>query len=248
MLELVGRDLSEAFEAGDLGVLAQAADGGGALLLAVAVEGLLLVAHAEEGRLEDVEVLLLDQVGEELKEEGDQQQADVHAVHVGIGGDDDAVVAQSVQAVLDVERGLQQVELLVLVDDLLGQAEAVERLTAEAEDGLQVRVAALGDRSAGRVALGDEEAALGLVLALGVVEVDAAVTQLAVVQVDLLGALAGQLGHAGDGLALLLRLLNLAQQGVGRVGRLVEVVVYFFLHEVAHELGHGDVTFGAHVA
>ena len=126
-------------------------------------------------------MLLLDQVGEELKEEGDQQQADVHAVHVGIGGDDDAVVAQSVEAVLDVERGLQQVELLVFVDDLLGQAEAVERLAAEAEDGLQVRVAALSDRSAGRVALGDEEAALGLVLALGVVEVNAAVAQLAVV-------------------------------------------------------------------
>ena len=36
-----------------------------------------------------------DQFGEELEEEGEQQQADVHAVDVGIGGDDDLVVAQA---------------------------------------------------------------------------------------------------------------------------------------------------------
>jgi hypothetical protein len=36
-----------------------------------------------------------DHLREELEEEGEQQQADVHAVHIGIGGDDDAVVAQA---------------------------------------------------------------------------------------------------------------------------------------------------------
>jgi hypothetical protein len=81
-------------------------------------------------------VVVLHQVGEELEEEGHQQQPDVHAVHIGIGGDDDAVVAQAVHAVLDVERGLDQVELLVLVHHLLGEAVAVERLALEAEHGL----------------------------------------------------------------------------------------------------------------
>jgi hypothetical protein len=102
VLELVGADLAQALEAGDLRALAQLGDGALALLVAVAVEGLLLVAHAEQRRLQDVEVVVLHQVGEELEEEGHQQQADVHAVHVGIGGDDDAVVAQAVHAVLDV--------------------------------------------------------------------------------------------------------------------------------------------------
>ncbi len=31
----------------------------------------------------------LDHVGEELREEGRERQADVHAVHIGVGGDDD---------------------------------------------------------------------------------------------------------------------------------------------------------------
>ena len=78
----------------------------------------LLVADAEERRLQDEEVAAADDVGEELEEERDQQQADVHAVHVGVGGDDDLVVAQFVEVVLDVQRVLEEVKLLVLVDDL----------------------------------------------------------------------------------------------------------------------------------
>jgi hypothetical protein len=56
----------------------------------------------------------------------------VHAVHVGVGGDDDLVVAQAVEAVLDVQRGLEEVKLLVLVDDLLGEAVGVERFALSA--------------------------------------------------------------------------------------------------------------------
>ena len=36
---------------------------------------------------------LLDEVGEELEEEGDHEEADVHTVDIGIGGDDDFIVA-----------------------------------------------------------------------------------------------------------------------------------------------------------
>ena len=45
-------------------------------------------------RLRDVDVAALDQLGHLAVEEGEQQRADVGAVHVGIGHDDDAVVAQ----------------------------------------------------------------------------------------------------------------------------------------------------------
>ncbi len=90
-----------------------------------------------------------DQVREELQKKGEQQQAYVHPVGIGIGCDDHLVVAQFVHALFDVERRLQQVELLVLIDNLLGESEAVERLATEAEDRLVVRVAALGDGTAG---------------------------------------------------------------------------------------------------
>jgi hypothetical protein len=45
-------------------------------------------------RLRDVDVAALHQLGHLAVEEGQQQGADVRAVHVGVGHDDDAVVAQ----------------------------------------------------------------------------------------------------------------------------------------------------------
>ena len=60
--------------------------------------GLLLVAHAEERRLQDEEVPPAISLGKILQEEGDQEEADVHPVHVGVGRDDDLAVAQPVEA------------------------------------------------------------------------------------------------------------------------------------------------------
>ena len=88
---------------------------------------------------------LADHLGEELQEEGHHQEADVHAVDIGIGGDDDLVVAQVIHVLLDVQRRLKEVELLVLVDHLLRQSVAVQRLAAQREDRLRTHVAALGD-------------------------------------------------------------------------------------------------------
>jgi hypothetical protein len=63
--------------------------------------------------------------------------------------------------------------------------------------------------SAGRVALGDEDADSFLAVVLGIVVVDAAVAQFAVVQTGFLGALACQLRDTGHGLTLTLTLLDL---------------------------------------
>ena len=223
---------------------------------------LLLIAHAEERRLQDVHVAFLDEVGEELQEEGDHQQAYVHAVHVGIGRHDDLVVAQSVQPVLDVERGLQEVELLIFIDNLFRQSEAVERLSAQREHGLRAHVAAFGDRAAGRVALGDKdggvEARVALVVFLfptlapglgrRVVEVNAAVAQLTVVQVGLLGTLAGQFRNAGNGLALRFAFLYLLADHFCHVEVLVEEVVHVFFDKVAHKLIHAHAREGEGIA
>ena len=55
---------------------------------------MLAVAHFVEGRLGNVDVAALYQVGHLAVEEGEQQGADVRAVYVRVGHDDDAVVAQ----------------------------------------------------------------------------------------------------------------------------------------------------------
>ena len=89
----------------------------------------------------------LDQVGEELEEESEHQQPDVHTVHIGIGSDDDFVVAELVESVFNIERRLQTVELFVLIHYLFGQSVAVKRFASQGEDGLGTYVAALGDGS-----------------------------------------------------------------------------------------------------
>ena len=102
----------------------------------------------------------LDQLGAELQEVGQQQQADVHAVNIGIGGDDDLVVTQAFNAVLDIECRLQHGKLRI-DDDLLGvEAVGVQRLTAQREDSLRLYVADLGDGAACTQTLSDEDAGL----------------------------------------------------------------------------------------
>ena len=102
----------------------------------------------------------LDQIGEELQEEREHQQTDVHTIHIGIGGDDDFVVPQFIESVLYVQSGLQTVELFVLVHHGFAQPVAVERFTAKGEDSLSAHVTALGDRTGCRETLGDEDTGL----------------------------------------------------------------------------------------
>ena len=67
-----------------------------ALERAVILQIALVVAAlgAIERRLRDEEMAAVDQFRHLAEEEGEQQRADVRAVHVGVGHDDDAVVAQ----------------------------------------------------------------------------------------------------------------------------------------------------------
>src|SRR3990170_8387244 len=70
-------------EAADIGVL---------LLIVVQPAGLLAMLDAVQRRLGDVEVAALYQLAHVAEEEGEVKGADVGAVHVGVGHNDDAVV------------------------------------------------------------------------------------------------------------------------------------------------------------
>ena len=156
MSKLLRRNLTKSFESGDFRVRTEVSDGLLALLIAVAVMrdeiALLLlrsqfgisichrllvldfgslVAHTEQWGLQHIYVTFLDKVGEELEEECDDKQSDVHAIDIGIRRHDHLVVTQSVQTILDVECRLEQVELLVLIHHLLGQAKAIQWFTTQ---------------------------------------------------------------------------------------------------------------------
>ena len=171
------------------------------------------------------------QLGVELEEEGEEEEADVHAVHIGIGGDDDVVVAEVLHAIVDVEGVVEEVELFVLIYLGLAYGDGVEGLASEAEDGLGLDVAALGDAAACGEALGDEDGALQTAGVVAVV-VDVAVAQLGVVEAGFLAALFGQFLDAGDALALLLVALDLVEEYLCGLGVDVEVVVEVALEDV----------------
>ena len=181
---------------------------------------------------------LLDQLREELQEEGDDQQADMHTVNIRIRGHNHLIISQRVESVLNIEGSLQQVELLVLIDHLLGKTERVQWFTAQGEHRLSVHITTLGDGSAGRVTLGDEDTALLLAVVLHITEVDTAVAQLPVMQVRLLGPLTSKLCNARHGLAFLLALAHLLQHHLSHIRMLMQVVIHLGLDEVTHIFVH----------
>ena len=236
-LELVGRNLAEAFETRDFGAAAHLLQRGFLFGRAVAIHVALLVAHAEEGSLQDIQVPGADHVGVEFQEEGEHQQADVHTVDIGIGRDDDIVITEAFRPIFDAQGRLEQGEFHVLfgVEVFLRGLGAVERLAHQAEHGLGVGVAALGDAAGGGVTLGDEQGALfGERVAVAVV--DAAVAQFLVVDRGFLEARLGLLADGGDGVALFFRILDLGQDDVGHVEVFVQVVVQVSGEEVQHRL------------
>ena len=133
------------------------------LELRLLLDVLLLAADldAVERRHRDVDVAALDELGHLAVEEGQDQRADVRAVHVGVRHDDHAVVAElrDVELVADAraDRGDHRLDLLVrehLVDPvLLG----VDDLAAQRQDRLVGAVARVLRRAAGRVALDEVE-------------------------------------------------------------------------------------------
>jgi hypothetical protein len=115
-------------------------------------------------RLGDVDVAALDQLGHLAVEEGEQQGADVGAVDVGVGHQDDAVVAQLLGLVVvladaGAERGDQGGDFLALQQLVEARLLDVEDLALERQDRLELAVAALLGRAAGGVALDEVELA-----------------------------------------------------------------------------------------
>ena len=131
--------------------------------IVVGVVLFLALGDAEERRLRDVDVAGLDQLGHLPVEERQQQRADVRAVDVGVGHDDDLVIARLVDLELFLDaaadRGDDRADFLVrqhLVDARLLD---VDDLAAQRQDRLEVALASLLGRAAGRVALDEIELA-----------------------------------------------------------------------------------------
>ena len=151
-----------------------------------------LPADAEQRRLQHENAAVVDELFEEPEKIRDHQVADVHAVHVRVGGEDDLLVTQALGVVLDVERLHEVIHLVVLVHDVALEVPDVERLALEDEHGLVVHVAAARDGAGGRLALADEHHRAAALFALRV-EVVLAILELRDAERDGLGAFAREL-------------------------------------------------------
>ena len=125
--------------------------------------------------------MLFDELRRQTVQHRQQQRADLEAVHVGIGAQDDLAPAQRV----DVERrnGLVRLRLYLhaaaehlneIGDDLTFENlvvirfQTVQNFTADRHHGLIVRVARLLDRTESGIALHDKNLTLGNILAAAV--------------------------------------------------------------------------------
>ena len=97
---------------------------------------LLRIAHAEKRRFEDVHEPFVHDRLEKAQEKSQEQVADVQAVDIRVGRQDDLAVTQPLGRILDIEAAHQVVQLLVLVHHVALQIADVQRLAAHREDRL----------------------------------------------------------------------------------------------------------------
>ena len=139
-----------------------------ALVLDVLLEAALL--DLVERRLGDVDVVALDQLRHVAEEEGQQQGADVRAVDVGVGHEDDLAVAdlggiEVVFADAAAERGDHGADFFVAQHLVVAGLFDVEDLALERQDGLEAAIAALLGGAACAFTLDEVEfAAVGIAL------------------------------------------------------------------------------------
>ena len=130
-----------------------------------------------------------DQFLEVVEEERHEQVADVEAVDVGVGGEDDFVVPQVFDGLFDAQGHHHVVQLFVLVDGRAVPAEHVFGLALEREDGLGEHVARGDDRAAGRLPFGEEQH--GLLAVFFVAQMVLAVLEVGDFDLDALRGLLG---------------------------------------------------------
>ena len=163
-LELRRQHFAQALEAADLHLAAARHFGAHQLLAVLLVTGvgdLGALRQLVERRHGQVEVTFVDELWHLAIEKCHQQRGDVGAVDVGVGHDDDLVVAQVLLAIGGTSAAAQRLDqvgkLLVACELVLRRRGDIEDLAAKRQDGLGFTVPRLLGRTAGRVALDDEE-------------------------------------------------------------------------------------------
>ena len=182
---------------------------------------LFFVADPEEGGFEDIQMPFAHQRFKETKEEGDHEIADVEAVDIGIGGEDDLAVAKVVEVFFDLKGLHEVIDFDVFVEGVAVEVANIEGFAFEGEDRLVVGIAAADERAGGGLAFGDEDLGVEMFL-FDPVEVVFAVFELGDADGNGFGALAGEFFHGVEFFAKFLGLFDFGNQFFGFGGVAVE--------------------------
>ena len=128
--------------------------------------------HLKQRRLGDINVAALQQLGHLAEEEGEQQRADVTAVHIGVGHEHDFVIPRSgdVECVLVrlvgvfflsadacAKRQNQRADFIAAEHLVEAGLFDIEDFALEREDSLEFPIATLFGRTTGGISLDDEQ-------------------------------------------------------------------------------------------
>ena len=161
-----GHHFAESFESGDLHVFDFF------VILSQNVVAFFFVEHpvrffpdidAIERRLPEIDAAGFNERSHVTIEKSEQKRRDVAPVAVGVGEENDLVVAQMVERTILADGAAEGVcdiaKLSVLVNLVRARRFGVEDFAAQGEDGLNAAIASLFCRSAGGVAFDDEQLA-----------------------------------------------------------------------------------------
>src|SRR5262249_6061509 len=143
------------------------------LILEVALG--LAARHFVEGWLGDEQITALNELRHLPIEEGEKQRTDMGAIDVGIGHDDDLMVAELGEIELVVadpctKRRDQRTDLRARQHLVEARALDIEDLTAQGKHRLEAAVARVLRAAAGRIALDQEQLGLSRIALLAVCE------------------------------------------------------------------------------
>src|SRR5690348_2396864 len=203
-----------------------------ALVADVAVH--LAAFQAIERRLRDVDVIFFNELAHVTEEKCEQQRADVAAVHVSVGHQNDFVIAQLggveiVFANAGAERGDNQAQLFVAEHLVVTGLLDVQDFAFEQQNGLIFAIAAFFGRAAGGGPLDDEKLAAGGIafLAIGEFSRQAARIERRFAARQFAGFAGGFAGARGVN--------TLADDFSRDGGMLVEILAELFIHELLDE-------------
>ena len=129
-------------------------------LLVARIIGLAALAEAVERRHGEKQMAVRNQLRHLAIEEREQQRGDVRAIHIGVGHDDDALVAQRIVAVARAGAATKRLHQIGEFRDSAqlagGGARDVQDLAAQREDGLGGAVARLLGGAAGGIAFDEK--------------------------------------------------------------------------------------------